>query len=775
MAEQVRNAPPPVPIVKATTRAEVDAELAKPMPRGSRAKIEKLDGLADKLGLANDEVVAEWAPTKPNAARNQLIDEWLLTVGGAISSYSKELAARTQRGLRRFAVEFRKLEDWTKHFDKDFDFSRELSDVHAPGKQSEYMDSHRMYTQLWERLRGAGIWRMRVKDLESRIKTARPDEAEAFRELEARATRRIQEMDAVVVEKPKSEQAQVVALAMGSRMFGVSLSDMRKVLTWQPSEKVMRGAKAYRRMVDIAFTEFAKRAIDSKIPFDTWKKGAYLPGAIPRWIMEIPTSSKLVPGSVERQQALQARMRDNMAIAASDLMDVPVPYAVNMLNQAKHFRADRQFYQVSINDAVAKKFGAIDFHRSLHTDVGIEIDFARMVRSYFRPGLLRINTAREFGPNTEIAADLIRKAGAEGKNVVELTRLFDVATGQTPRLLHGQQNRILAELSGLVGIKHLGSSWLPQFIATGHIWAESGFKDLVRALPGSFRASIAQSSIAPRAMRETEQNVHWRKFVNKSGSMSQQELVSVFSEMSAFSPKIAAMLLRYPYLTGPVDRWTRNLAAIAGTLNTERVLANYRHHLAQGNKVRARLERQRLQERFGEDPKILQAALDPRLPKANLEELAFLGGQIIGERAVGRNFAFDLPLAAADPFLGHVFKLSQYVIRQTARSLRAADPLNEASVVRNPATWLRYLSGIAAAMGMSYGVLHLRELIVNGDAEKLSKDPIWRRTKDVISYGGLYSQVYDGWDLATGRYGPVGEKILGPTFGLGLDFVSAAA
>jgi len=258
------------------------------------------------------------------------------------------------------------------------------------------------------------------------------------------------------------------------------------------------------------------------------------------------------------------------------------------------------------------------------------------------------------------------------------------------------------------------------------------------------------------------------------GQMAQAEAVSAMMELGGFFPRVATFAMKNIYGTSPLDRFTRNVGNLSGHAHSRALLYGFRDAVRAGNQPEAKKRRPYIREIFAEDPKLLGEILNANYTDARLDELAILGGQIVGDRAAGNTLAAYLPLNAKHPLLGPLYSLSLFTIRMTDESYRNFDPKDPTSLVNNPAVIARWLSGMAATFGVTMGVLQLKRLMRHEDLESLDEMVEWQRVRDTLGFMGFYTGIMDGADIVMGRYGPFAERAGGPVYSKAAELIGAA-
>lgn len=745
--ENLSKQPRETPTLTADQIYDSRRNAKKPNRTEFEREIEKVN--EEIMGGENIDVVeGSWDTVRrgKKTGGGQALDNFVRTVGHAISrtygEYGKELGRRLASFSSRLQRQWTLFQHKNRTISDKYRWDQQLRTFRIIGQaRSEYESAHYLYRRVFERV------------------VAKRD---------------------IPVEAAVTEKAEVAAMAHAYRVLGVTPESWAKHTGHTVTPEMAAGAIKLAESMQVRYDWIKnwaiKRLADTFMP---WSRGPYNPMIVADFVWG-PASSfeglrkrvtRFNPFGKSHEEAV-AEAREWQRLLAEDMVrkmkeageNMTFDEAMEALRQHGTLRGRNPAWQYGIEEMVQKKDAHLDFHKFLDSRIGGEIDPALLFSRYFRPAMTRLHLAETFGPKMEFANSQIVQAQRDGYDVAGLIQLFDTATMQHSRLTQMNRIRWIDEFGGLTAFKYLGGAGLSQMTAYTRIPLSTDYKSFLRAFRGAIQAQIYQSSLLPEGIRRRWGSEAWAEFIAEAGPMGQAELVQAIMEMRGFFPKMAAILLK-ANLTTSLDRFGRNLAAIAGRFYAKDTLVGYEMAVKEGgvNSKRAEQHRRRLQELYGDDFELLEAALDVNRPPEQTKLLEVIGGQRVGDRTQGRTLPIDLPMMATHPVFRQLYKLQQFNIRMTAESIRQFDPRNPTSKVRTKNDMARFVTAMAAGVGFSAGIMHLKKLMRRADPDEMYDDPFYRIAAEWMAFWGFYPNVLDAWDLGTGRYGAPSDQILGLT------------
>lgn len=600
----------------------------------------------------------------------------------------------------------------------------------------------------------------------------------------------------IEVDKPNSDKIAAQVLGRNSRMWQMPVEVIADAWGIKPSEKVLKMAKQRRALEEELFSWVLQNAVQEKLMLP-YMRGPYGPANQADFVKGPKTSSEGLKGRAlknwELNETRAKKATDLMAknlVYRTRLSRQPIQYheAKTMIEQARTI-VDEPF-KIEGLEEMGKKMGNIDQHKLIDIIIGVEADFGRLMKSYIEPAIDRINHARVFGRRGEVAQNLIRKSYMDGYDADPgLIRLHDGAWATRKKKEIGRPSKALREAAGVVTISTMGLSGPAQLTSYLRPLLEADTRSFARSLIPAARAQIYQSramrKVFPEWFIRTFGSREWAEFVSHMGTMAQSEAVSAMVDLGGYAPTAAAFMLKNVYGTSSIDRMGRNIGAISGNFTTKKLLDRYQKLIQNGEHKKAEKEvLPYLREIFGEfagrdggpgDPLLWQLVVEGNYSPAELLQLSFIGGQIIGDRSSGRTFPADMPLHAQHPLFAPLFKLSQFAYRQTHETYRELNPKNPSSPLRNPRTADRFMRGLAVSTAGAALVLHIRSLM-KGDGG-LTWEEVWSVPfiRKAISYHGTAPLFLDFFGIVRGDFGPYEEQAGGPVYSKILETTASTA
>lgn len=469
----------------------------------------------------------------------------------------------------------------------------------------------------------------------------------------------------------------------------------------------------------------------------------------------------------ERAQALQEKIIDEAIEARPDMTRAQVRDHLSKMSGM----AEDPLFNISIGEPEASHANFLDRHRLLDVKSGRVLDPVKLFDMYFPNIIRRVEMARMWGGDMELARDIMDVAKGDRQNTDAMATLFDIASNQAPKTT----SQALNNLSALVSVKSLGRAGIRQLST----WANEmkypvRYRDGLRAMNDSFRYAVSESHL-PKEFRKKFYNEEHDLFVHEMGTAMRNEYSHVLSSLSGIIGKGTHMLLKYPYLVTPLDRLPRLKASMWARRSIHALIPEIEHAIRSGQTTRFGNKNyyQDVARELWQDPAVQKIALKPTHTAAEIEALKINAAEWLVARTNGRSEPRDMPAVMQHPIGKEMFKFQQFNLRATAEFHREWNFTDPKSTVRNKAAQMKLFAGTAASLGLGYGIY--RALAALRKDENAKDDPLSHQIIETMAGAGMYSSLIAAFDIFSGSYGrDAGEKILGATLGTAADAGQAA-
>lgn len=437
-------------------------------------------------------------------------------------------------------------------------------------------------------------------------------------------------------------------------------------------------------------------------------------------------------------------------------------------------------------DSTVKKAGHLEMSRFIDSVIGSEVDFARIVRAYARPAIMRFEYANAFGRSGFLLNEMIRAADQAGYKPAQFKEFLDLALEQAPELRStGMFKDFVREWGAMQGIAKLGGSGIAQLTSV---------PTLLRALSVYSRNPVRAANWQAffrgfdEAVTKTMVDLNLEKsqiakvralLVSDTGALIEAERVNWMAQLGGLFPKLQTVAL-HMYGTIPIDRFIRNWAGAAGRAQADILAYEY----AKAVKKNSRGDIRELEFHFKDLGIFTQGAtgeLNPRrdfpnwdsISSAKREEYRNLIGWTIAYRTQHRTRPYDLPKSASSEFGRYLYRFSSFAIRQTAETARQVrseilDPRPGESKANYISRTLKWVASLVPAGVAALYIGRLRALIAEPDDArrhaKAQADPTFDKIVNLITYANIAPWAFD-WIESASRPGGIATRMIGPVYG----------
>ena len=535
--------------------------------------------------------------------------------------------------------------------------------------------------------------------------------------------------------------------------------------------EIRAGAKSALRFRDGLYAYFEKLGLDHIPGFQALKSvnGRYRQMRYQEEAFEPPSwLLALNPGEWQRRMDVANKIHEAIA------KDQGAPVGL-VRNAFRHARGEHDLapFGEGVSRMVSRKSSNLDYHRVLESMRGKDWDPVAGQEQYVDGAASRIEFAKRFGANAEIA-DLLKQAavkdGYSGKMFAEM---LDAATlrrtilstrmGKSGITQAFEAARpVTRELEAAIMLKSLGGFAIAQLPQPSLLPTHIGIKNFIKAWPKALKTSVSQSRILPEAEREALGDKVLEAFVANAGVTSQSVHTDYIMQQKGVVPRVLNGYLHWA--GGQMDRFTRNLGAHGGDGYFETIFAEYKAARRRGNKAEETKALQEFRELFDEPVHRKLAAKGEAIEPEEYELLRWIAAEKVSNRVNYRRLPIDMPLFASHPVGRSFYLLSGYMIRSTAEFHRQLT-----QSLRNPAVYKRVLAGWLLASGFGVGAIQLNRMRRHKEFDP-EKDSLARELIEGLTYAGLGTGFYEAFKDLSGEYGNPMATISGPFWGSLYEF-----